>query len=88
MRREASDMVGCRLVNNSCPRNSGGIYAEAPLTLKDCRLIDNAADQVFFGTANLGEISATNTELHFQKSQGVSWMPSDECPRNLLMAIS
>ena len=66
--------VGCSFYNNSCPRNSGAIYAEAALTLNNSALNQNTAHQVFFGTANLAELSATNTWLEFPKGQGAQWV--------------
>ena len=38
-----TDIEGCRFDNNLCPRNSGGIYADATLALKDSVLTDNTA---------------------------------------------
>jgi len=63
-------VAGCSFYANSCPRNPGAVYAEAPLTLIDSELDQNNADQVFFGTARLAELSATNTRLHFSREQG------------------
>ena len=60
-----TDIQDCRFHNNTCPRNSGGIYSDAAVALKDSVFTDNTASQVFFGTANVGQISASNTSLDF-----------------------
>ena len=60
----------CTFDANTCPRGSGGLYASRALALRDCALADNSAAQVFFGTANLGEVSAVNTSMHFSGPQG------------------
>ena len=59
-----------RFYNNTCPRNSGAVFAEAELTLTDSTFADNTASQVFFGTANVGQLSATNTSLQMMNDQG------------------
>jgi len=70
-----TDIEECRFHNNTCPRNSGGIYSDATVALKDSVFTDNTASQVFFGTANVGQISASNTSLNFKNAQGTYWLP-------------
>ena len=70
-----TDIESCRFYNNTCPRNSGGIYSDATVALRNCVFTDNTARQVFFGTANVGQISASNTSLNFKNPQGTCWLP-------------
>jgi hypothetical protein len=65
-----ANVSSCTFDANTCPRGSGGLYASRALALRDCALVDNSAAQVFFGTANLGEVSAVNTSMYFSGSRG------------------
>ena len=65
---------GYRFISNTCPRNSGGVYADANLHLKDCMFSDNTAKQAFFGTANVGQMTVVNTSMKIKNAQGVSQM--------------
>jgi hypothetical protein len=60
----------CTFDSNICPRGSGGLYADHAVELRDCTFINNNATQVFYGTANVGEVSAVNTSMHFSGSRG------------------
>ena len=44
---------GCTFDSNSCPRCSGGIYADDALQLESCKLTNNTATQVFYGSSIL-----------------------------------
>ena len=56
---------GCAFHGNTCPRGSGGLYADRMLELRHCTLTKNTATQALFGTANLAAFTAVNTSMHF-----------------------
>ena len=56
---------GCTFDGNTCPRGSGGLYADRMLELRHSTLTNNTATQAFFGTANVAAFTAVNTSMHF-----------------------
>ena len=69
----------CTFDNNSCPRCSGALYAERVLNLSNSIFTSNTAQQVIFGTANVGTLRATNTTMQLDLS--IDWLPGSNYTR-------